>query len=725
MPISYNKENHIFKLDTSDSSYAFQVYEENYLVHLYYGAKIPDDNLEHLMFRGSFPSFSPYNAKVCNPMFSADITQSEYSGEGAGDYRLSALAIKNADGNCVTDVRYVSHTVYSGKPELEGLPGLYLNSEDEAQTLELVTLDAVTGARVTLYYTVFESLPVITRSVRVENSSDRPMDIERVYSCCVELPTADYDLIGLYGRWYKERSVQRRALAHGIQSIASKRGSSSHNHNPFAAIVSSDANEDYGEAYGFNLVYSGNFSAEAEVDASGSTRFIMGINPESFGWRLEPGEGFTSPEVVMVYSHNGIGEMSRVFHRLYRKNLIRGKWRDAVRPLLINSWEAAYFDFDSDKLVSFASQAKKLGIDMLVMDDGWFGHRDNDTSSLGDWYVNENKLSGGLGSLVERVNALGMKFGIWYEPEMISPDSDLYRAHPDWCLQVPGREKSIARRQYVLDMSRKDVRDNIFEQMYSVLSKYNIEYVKWDFNRNLTEAGSALLPAERQKEIFHRFVLGTYELMSRLTKAFPDLLIENCSGGGGRFDPGMLAFSPQIWCSDDTDPIERLSIQFGTSMCYPASTMGAHVSACGRTQIDTRANVAMWGTFGYELDPNKLTDSEKREVTQQVEDYHKYYSLIHEGELYRLVSPFENAYRCAWEFVSEDKTEALVTCVTMRRAEHPMFILRLKGLDPDKMYEEDESGEVYSGALLMNAGINLTQRSDRDGESLTRYFRQV
>ncbi len=725
MPISYNKETGIFKLDTSASSYAFQVYEENYLVHLYYGAKIPDDNLEHLMFRGSFPSFSPSNEKVFNPMFSADITQTEYSGEGAGDFRLSSLSIRNADGNNVTDVRYVSHSIYSGKPALEGLPSLYLSSPHEAQTLEIVTLDAVTGARVTLYYTVFEALPVITRSVKIENTSARPMDIERIYSCCVELPSSDYDLIGLYGRWFKERSLQRRPLAHGIQSIASKRGSSSHNHNPFAAIVSSGADEEHGEAYGFNLVYSGNFSAEAEVDSTGGTRFIMGINPESFGWHLEAGECFTAPEVVMVYSAGSIGEMSRVFHRLYRKNLIRGEWREKVRPLLINSWEAAYFDFDSDKLVSFASQAKKLGIDMLVMDDGWFGHRDNDTSSLGDWYVNENKLSGGLGSLVERVNALGMKFGIWYEPEMISPDSDLYRAHPDWCLQVPGRDKSIARNQYVLDMSRQDVRDNIFEQMAAVLSKYNIDYVKWDFNRNLTETGSALLGSVRQKEIFHRYVLGTYDLMRRLTEAFPHLLIENCSGGGGRFDPGMLAFSPQIWCSDNTDPIERLSIQFGTSMCYPASTMGAHVSACSRTEIDTRANVAMWGTFGYELDPNKLTDSEKSEIISQVKDYHKYYELIHNGDLYRLISPFDNAYRCAWEFVSEDKSEALVTYVTMRRAEHPMLILRLRGLDPDKMYEDSETDEVYSGALLMNAGINLTQLSDRDGQSLVRHFKAV
>ena len=725
MSISFNPEKKIFKLDTSSSTYAFQVFDENYLVHLYYGAKIPDDNLESMYYHGWFASFSPSNAKVANNDFSPDMSPMEYSCEGAGDFRISALAILNSDGNNVTDIRYTGYRIINGKPELDGLPSLYLNDESEAQTLEVYTEDKTTGAKVTLVYTVFENYPVITRNVIVENASDKPFDIERVYSCCVEFPQMNYNMMHLYGKWLKERSLQVRHLAHGIQSICSKRGSSSHYHNPFVALADDKATEDYGEVYGFNLVYSSNFSAEIEVDSSNSTRLIMGINPESFGWHLEKGESFVSPEVVMVYSNEGIGGMSRAFHDIYRNNLIRGYWKNRKRPILINSWEACYFDFDDDKIVSFAERAKEMGIEMLVMDDGWFGERNDDTSSLGDWFVNEKKLKGGLGSLIDRVRALGLKFGIWYEPEMISPESRLYKEHPDWCVHVPNREKSIARQQYVIDMSRKDVRDNIFNQIYGLLSKYPVDYLKWDFNRNITEAGSALLPPERQKEFFHRFVLGTYELMGRLTKAFPEMLLENCSGGGGRFDPGMLSFSPQIWCSDNTDPIERLTIQFGSSMCYPDLCMGAHVSACSRTNIDTRANVALWGTFGYELDPNKMSDEDKEAVKKQIEKYNKFYDIIHSGDLYRIISPFENHYRAVWQFVSKDKTKTILTSVVMRKPESPAFFVRLKGLDPDKYYKDEEDGEVYSGALLMNAGLNLTRTDCSDGSSFIKYFTAV
>ena len=425
----------------------------------------------------------------------------------------------------------------------------------------------------------------------------------------------------------------------------------------------------------------------------------------------------------MVHTSKGIGEMSRIYHKLYNFNLVPGKYRTEKRPLLINSWEAAFFDFDTDKLVSFAERAKEFGMDMLVMDDGWFGKRNNDQSSLGDWFVNESKLKGGLGELIDRVNALGLKFGIWYEPEMISPDSELFRAHPDWCVHVPNRKPCIGRHQYVLDMSRKDVRDNIFDQMYSVLSKYKIDYIKWDFNRNISDAGSALLPADRQGEFFHRFILGTYELMGRIRDAFPDMLFENCSGGGGRFDPAMLAYSQQIWASDNTDPIERLTIQFGTSMCYPASSMGAHVSACDRTDYKVKGDVALWGTFGYELDPNELSAEERGQVKKQVDEYHKYYNLTHFGDLYRLKSPYEDGYRCAWSFVAEDKSEALATVVTMRAPEVPFFILKFRGLDPDKHYLCDFDGRVYSGSNLMNAGLNLTRPTERTYSSLKIYLK--
>lgn len=725
MSIVFDSEKKIFKLDTATSSYIFQVYEQNYIVHLYYGAKIPDNNVTGLKYRGGFPSFSPNNINVQDWMFSPDVTPMEYPGEGTGDFRISAFSVRNADGNNSTDVRYVSHKIYAGKPAIKGLPALYVENDEDATTLELLTEDSVTGVQAVLYFTVFEKLGAMTRSVKVINNSDKTVQLERVMSTCVDFHTHDYEMLTLYGRWFKERSLERRPLAHGRQLVSSKRGSSSHHQNPFAAIVDKGATEDYGNAYGFNFVYSGNFAFEAEVNQFAGTRVIMGINPEGFGWTLEPGAEFNAPEVVMVYTPDGIGEMSRIFHKLYRKHLFRGKWKDIKRPLLINNWEATGMDFTGEQLVTFAERAKELGIEMLVMDDGWFGDRNSDRSGLGDWQVNEEKLGGTLAEFVEKINALGIKFGIWYEPEMISRDSNLYRAHPEWCIHVPGREKSIARHQYVLDYSRQDVRDYIFGEMYKVLSTCKIDYLKWDFNRNLTEVGSAALPADRQKEVFHRFVLGTYEVMDRLTKAFPDMLIENCSGGGGRFDPGMLYYSPQIWTSDNTDPLERLTIQFGTSMCYPASTMGAHVSANRRTGYDTKGNVALWGSFGYELDPNKFTDEEKRIVKRQVKEYHKYYDVIHFGDLYRLISPFENNHRAAWEFVSEDKNEALLTCVVISRPADTAIFIKLKGLDPEKYYIDEDTEEVYSGALLMNAGLCLPNESVSDGSSFIKYFKAV
>ena len=710
-----------FKLDTPNSSYIIGLGDENYLLNLYYGAYLPDANLWANTKRIKSASFSPANPHIPNEEFSTDVAPMEYSCNGSGDFRISALAIKNSDGNTVTDIRYVSHKIYKGKPSLAPLPSVYINNDDEADTLEILTEDKVTGAVVTLIYTVFNDMDVITKSVKVENSGENAIDIERIFSTCLDLPTMDFDLITLYGRHAKERCREQRRLAHGIQGIGSKRGASSHSQNPFAALLRHGATEDHGDAYGFNLVYSGNFEFSVECDYSGTTRALMGINPTDFSWHLEKGESFQSPEAVLVYTNEGLGEMSRIYHRLYMNNLVRGKYKHEKRPLLINSWEGCYFDFDTDRLVAFAERAKELGMDMLVMDDGWFGKRNNDTNSLGDWYVNENKLPGGLGTLIERVNALGLKFGIWYEPEMISPDSDLFRAHPDWYVHVPNRESSIARTQYVLDVSRADVRDNIFNQMYEVFSKYKIDYIKWDFNRNISEAGSAILPPERSKEFFHRFILGTYDLMDRFTKAFPDLLFENCSGGGGRFDPGMLYYSPQIWTSDHTDPIERLAIQFGTSMCYPASSMGAHVSASRRTGYKTKGNVALWGTFGYELDPTKLTEVDKAIVHKQVKDYHKYYDLIHYGDLYRLIDPYFDHFKCAWSFVSPDKSEVLATAVIMRENNEHLFFLKLKGLDKNKFYKCEQTGEVYSGALLMNAGINLSNLK-YTGDSMALHF---
>lgn len=724
MPVLYEKKNRVFKLDTQRSTYAFTVFEGGFLCHLYYGARIPDTDLNYLVYRGGFDSFSPSSADVGDPLFSLDVNPLEYPANGSGDYRISALSIRNSAGNTVTDLRYVSHRITKGKPSLEGLPATFAG-EDQAQTLEVLLEDPVTGMKAHLLYTVFEDYDVIARSVRLENGGSEGADVERAYSACLDLPTMDLDMIHLYGKWAKENTTARDPLIHGVQSIRSRRGMTGHHQNPFVALARRGADEEHGEVYGLNFIYSGNFAIDVEVDTRGCPRVLMGINPDDFRWRLNPGEALQLPEAVMVFSGNGLGSMSRTFHHFYLDHLMRSQWTKKKRPLLINSWEAAFFDFDDDKLVEFARQAKELGIEMLVMDDGWFGDRHDDHRALGDWTVNEEKLKGGLSHLIQRVNALGVKFGIWYEPEMISPDSDLFRAHPDWAIGAPGRKKSLARNQCVLDMTRPEVRDEIFRQMYDVISKNNIEYIKWDCNRNISEAGNAVMEPERQGEFFHRYVLGVYDLMDRITTAFPQILLENCSGGGGRFDAGMMYYSPQIWTSDNTDAIERLSIQFGASLCYPPASMGAHVSANPRTGIVTRGNVAICGTFGYEMDPGKLTEEEREIVKRQVADYHKYYELTHYGDFYRITSPTEDSFLCDWEFVSPDKNEVLFTRVVMRRPENIYQPLRLRGLDPEKRYTDEETGQTFSGALLMNAGMNLSATAWNqytDGSSIVRHF---
>lgn len=725
MPIIYDKSNQTLKLDTPTSSYIIKICQGNYLANNYYGKSIPDTYVPGGETAGSNAGFSPKEIVGEDIKISPDATPLEYAGNGTGDFRIAALSVRNFAGDTVTDIRYEGHKIYKGKPSIPNQPSTYVNNDDEADTLEIYMKDSLTGVRVTLYYTVFNNYDVITRRARIENTSDKVCHIERAHSLCLDFHSMDYDMLTLYGRHNKERSLERRPLAHGVQGIESKRGVSGHCQNPFVAICEHSANEEYGEAFGFNLVYSGNFSALVECDYAYNSRLIMGINPTDFEWQLGAGEIFDTPEVVMVHSNNGLGEMSRTFHRFYNNNLIRGKYKTEKRPILINSWEAAYFDFDSDKLVDFAKQAHELGIEMLVMDDGWFGKRNDDKTSLGDWYVNEDKLVGGLAKLIERVNNEGMKFGIWYEPEMISPDSDLYRAHPDWCVHVEGRDPKVGRHQYVIDMSREDVRDNIWQQMYDVLSKHKIDYLKWDFNRNISDASSALLPKEQKKEFFHRFILGTYDLMDRFVKTFPDILFENCSGGGGRFDPAMLYYSPQIWTSDMTDPIERLTIQFGTSLCYPASTMGAHVSASKRTSYATKGHIAMWGTFGYELDPSELTDEDREAIKTQVAEYHENYDLIRKGDLYRLISPFDDPYKVAWEIISPDKDRVLLTYVTMRWYFGKRITIKLRGLDENKYYKNEQTGDIRSGASLMSAGVIIDSACQFTGRSCAIMFTEV
>ena len=704
-------KNHVFTLQTKSSTYQMKE-EGGFLFHNYYGPVIGDVDMSYLvcpMDRG----FSGQPQEIEDRRFSLDTRLLEYSAYGTGDYRDYCLHAVYEDGSHVTDLRFVSYEVKEGKYALEGLPAMY-QGEEKAETLEITLRDEYKNLEVVLYYGVFEDLDVITRACKIVNQSEEQVRLLRAYSMGLDFDNKDMDMLHFYGRHAMERKMERSPLQHGFQGVESRRGYSSHQQNPFVILCKQDANEEYGWCYGASFAYSGNFSIQAEVSQMDLTRLTVGIQDTQFEFHLEPGESFTAPEVILSFSENGLGQLSRNYHKAIRHNLCRGKYKTERRPVLINNWEATYFDFTPEKLVAIAKDAKELGIEMLVMDDGWFGKRDSDYSGLGDWFVNEKKLKGGLKNLVEEVNKAGMKFGIWFEPEMISEDSDLYRAHPDWALTVPGRSFTRARHQLVLDFSREDVRTYIFDRMCEILESANIEYVKWDANRHLTDVWSAKLPADRQGEVFHRYILGLYDFLEKLTQRFPNLLIEGCSGGGGRFDAGMMYYHPQIWCSDDTDAIERLDIQYGTSFGYPISTVGSHVSVCPNHQtgrsvsMKTRGIVAMAGTFGYELDITRLSQEEKDMVKIQVEEFKKYYSLIQQGDYYRLTDDGRKSPYVAWEFAAEDGTEALLNVVTLRVRAYAMpYTVRINGLKPEAVYEVEGTGEKYSGAALMNGGYLL------------------
>ncbi|SFS04625.1 alpha-galactosidase [Anaeromicropila populeti] len=712
MGINYYEKSKVFKLDSNNTSYIIAIVdEEQFIGHVYFGKRIVDSNLNYLL-RTNEPPFVP-TVNGRDRISFMDSFSFEYPGNGLGDFRESAISVETEKGSQCTSLTYLSHKIYQEKFTLKGLPATF--GKEECSTLEITCIDKQLHLEVVLLYSTFENLDVITRSVRVKNLGESSIFINKVLSACVDFDGIDYDLITLHGSWARERIIQRRKVGYGKYITSSNRGASSHQDHPFMALLDSDATEDTGNVYGFSFVYSGNFMALAEGGQFNTTRIEMGINPACFKWKLEKDEEFVAPEVVMVYSDKGLGKMSRTFHDLYRNHLIRGKYKDLKRPILINNWEATYFDFDTEKLLNIAREASKLGIEMLVMDDGWFGTRSSDNCALGDWVVNEEKIKGGLKYLVDEVNKMGMKFGIWFEPEMISPDSDLYRKHPDWAIKVPEREGSLSRNQYVLDISRQEIRNHIMDKMREVLRSANIEYVKWDMNRPLSDLGSVNLPADRQGELSHKYVLGVYEMMEQLTKEFPDLLLENCSGGGGRFDPGMLYYSPQIWCSDDTDAVERLKIQQGTALVYPLSTMGAHVSDCpnhtvGRTTpFGTRGYVALAGTFGYELDVTKISQADRDIIPKQVELYHKYNDLVRTGDYYRINNYLDNGAFDCWQVVSKDKKETLITFIqVLAKPNYHSTRIKVKGLNESKMYKNLETGEVYSGGALMYAGINIT-----------------
>lgn len=713
MGIIFNEKTKTITLHTKNTSYQMKIGNLDYLLHLYYGPSICDaDMVYQIMQYDRGFSGNPYESRNSRT-FSLDAQPQEFSTQQQGDFRTTSIEVVNSDGSYSYHGKAVEYKITKGKYQLDTLPCVFATEKDTVDTLEVTLLDAVSQVEVILLYSVFEEADIITRAVKVKNSGKASIHLRKIMSMCLDFLNGSHmDLVSLPGRYGQERQVERQPMTHHIHTIGSVRGTSSHQQNPFVILCDREATEDYGKCYGFSLMYSGNFLAEAELDQYDQLRLVMGINPKQFVYEIKPGEVFEGPEVVMAFSEHGFTGLSHLYHDFYRSNLCASKFvKDVQRPVLINSWEAAFMDFDDVKLVNIAKAASKMGVDLLVMDDGWFGKRDDDNSGLGDWVVNENKIKCGLHKLVEQINDLGMKFGIWFEPEMVSEDSDLYRAHPEWAMQIPGRHAVRSRNQLVLDMSRKDVQDYLIESVNKILDDANIFYVKWDINRSLTDIWSNELPGEKQGEVYHRYILGLYRVMDNIIKTHPDILFEGCSGGGGRYDPAMLHYYPQYWVSDNNHPIDRLKLHYGTSFVYPISTMGAHISDSGRlVPLKTKSVVAMCGTFGYELDATHLSEEEQELCKEQSDLFRKYYPLIFEGDYYRLSNPFEAGNMTAWQHVSKDKAESLLSVVvTNLTCNGPQEYVHAKGLEPTYLYTINGGKEVYSGAALMHAGLPINR----------------
>lgn len=708
--INYDEKNRVFHLHNDQISYLLAVEDGKTLAHLYFGKAIKNYHGQ-LRYPRVDRGFSGNLPGSLDRTFSRDSLPKEYSSAGEMDYHTPAAVIRQSDGSNALFLTYEGYKIVDGKPDLEGLPHSFVESKDEAQTLIVTLIDEKSKVKFELSYTIYRNRPVITRSVKVINDGDKKVNIEKVASMQIDFVDRNFESITLPGAHAHERRVERSEINQGIHVYSSHRGTSSHQMNPFMALVDPDTTEFVGDAYGFAFVYSGNHKFEVERDQFAQTHVNIGINDFNFNWELRPTASFQTPEVLMVYSDQGINKMSQAFHSLIHERVIRSKYKNQVRPILVNNWEATYFDFDEKKLHPIVDDAKEMGIEMFVLDDGWFGHRDDDNSSLGDWSVFEKKFPNGLDHFADYVHQQGLKFGLWFEPEMISMDSDLYKKHPDYLMHVPGRLPSPSRNQYVLDLGRKEVRDNIFDQMNNILSSGKIDYIKWDMNRHLSDIYEADLPSARQGEVYHRYVLGLYDLLERVVDTYPNLLIEGCSGGGGRFDAGMAYYTPQIWASDDSDAIDRLSIQYGTSLVYPQSMMTSHVSVSpneqnGRiTPFNTRGVVAMWGNLGYELDLTKMSKEDRQEVKNQVAEYKKIRQVTQYGTFYQLKNA-QISNQCAWETVSPDKNEVVLSVVKVMASAQPYLTkTKLVGLDPEKQYEDQASHEVYGGDELMNLGI--------------------
>lgn len=728
MAIQIDAEKKIFTLETDHTMYQMQADAYGVLRHLWYGAKTGCD-MSYLQDYPDVGFSGNIYAAGNDRTYSLDTLPLEYAGAGVGDFRVPAVAAVHADGSSALDLRYYSHTVKPGKYGIEGLPAVYA-AEDEAETLEVVLRDTASAVEVTLLYAVLPALDLVTRCARIRNLGETPVTLTKAASLCLDISRGSWEWVHFHGRHAMERQMERRLLFHGIQEIGSTRGTSSHHQNPTVLLCTPDCTETAGACIGAALVYSGSHQTRLECDQLGQVRMVMGIHPDLFRWELKAGETFSTPEVMLSYSDTGLETLSHHFHQAIREHICRGKYQLAERPVLINNWEATYFGFDTEKILHIAEETARLGVDMLVLDDGWFGKRDDDCSGLGDWFVNETKLSGGLHDLVEKIKGMGMRFGIWFEPEMISEDSDLYRKHPDWAIRIPDRAPMRSRYQLVLDMANPEVQEYLFRVMSDVLHSADISYVKWDMNRSISDWYTRTLPADRQGEMPHRYVLGLYALLERLTAAFPDVLFEGCSGGGGRFDAGMLYYCPQIWCSDDTDAYERTKIQYGTSFFYPVSAVGSHVSTVpnhqtGRiTPFETRGTVAMAGSFGYELDLNLLSDGEKQEVAEQIRQFKTYGPLIHNGKYYRLTNPMaEDA--ALWEFAAQDGSEVLVQGMLFHAEANVLRrTVQLRGLDAEKRYRLDGTEQVYTGAALMAGGV-LLPKAWGDYTPVTMHFSEV
>lgn len=717
MPIIYHEGSKEFHLYNKEVSYIIEVMGDGQLGNLYFGKRVKDrESFAHLheeMIRPLGPTHRPEPSAI-----TLQYTKQEYPSYGTSDFRYPAFQIEQENGSKISDFVYAGHTIYAGKKKIEPLPATYVEGDSEATSLEIQLFDEVTRTRLILSYTIYEELAAITRSARIIQEGTASIKLNSAMSASVDLPDADFEMINLSGAWARERYVKTRKLEQGIQGVYSMRGASSIEHNPFLALKRASTTEFSGEAYGFSLVYSGSFLAQVEVCTHDMTRLIMGIHPDTFTWPLKSGESFQTPEVVMVYSDGGLNKMSQTYHTLYRTRLARGVWRDKVRPVLLNNWEATYMDFDEDKILTIAAKAKEVGVELFVLDDGWFGTRNDDLQGLGDWYVNTDKLPGGISGLSEKVEALGMKFGLWIEPEMVNKNSDLYRAHPDWLISAPDRFESLSRTQHVLDFSRKEVVDHIHAMISKIIRESKISYIKWDMNRYITECFSRTAAPDEQGMVMHKYILGVYDLYTRFINEFPEILFESCSSGGGRFDPGMLYFAPQTWTSDDTDAVERLKIQYGTSFVYPVSSMGAHVSAVPNhqmnrmTPIDTRANVAFFGAFGYELDLNHLSEEDLEAVKRQIVYFKASRQLLQQGVFHRLRSPFEHS-DVAWMVVSEDKSEAIAGYYQrLNKVNASWLRVKLAGLDEETLYEITALGRTYEacGDELMQIGIIIDRK---------------